>query len=143
MGPMSFVARDTAFSRCQSDQSNDGVRFINSERMAPTVTVDPAALVSREGTREMIRINTGSEVILHAAHVLPAGVCGTSTFLGMTLCMQNLDLGFIDSDALDTTAPIHRVGFLQFEAQLCSGVTAKARDWQVISQAYDAGARMT
>ena len=78
MGPMSFVARDTAFSRCQSDQSNDGVRFINSERMAPTVTVDPAALVSREGTREMIRINTGSEVILHAAHVLPAGVCGTS-----------------------------------------------------------------
>ena len=111
--------------------------------MAPTVTVDPAALVSREGTREMIRINTGSEVILHAAQVLPAGACATSTILGVNLRIQNLNLGFIDSEAVDTTAPIHRVGFLQFEAQLCFGVTAKARDWQLTSQAYDAGARMT
>lgn len=150
-GPVTFsTIRDAVYSRLQSDHGNHGVRFIDYERIMPTL--DPSCLIAREADHQMYAIAGGTEILLRAASVLPAQMAAVST-LGANLRVRGLDLGFIDTNGLDATSPMQSDGYLQFESQISGGVTAKIRDFhrrdaidvakRVNKEAYESGTIVT
>ena len=79
--------RDAVYSRLQSDHGNHGVRFIDYERIMPTL--DPSCLIAREADHQMYAIAGGTEILLRAASVLPAQMAAVSTLMGANLRVRD------------------------------------------------------
>ncbi|CAE7741106.1 Ppp5c [Symbiodinium sp. CCMP2592] len=93
------------------------------------LTMDPCGLIAKEGGHQMTDPDAGAPVTLRAASVTGPSSTAGATLLGMNIRWQGLDLGYIDSDALNATSPMQSLGYLQFESQIASGVMAKVRDY--------------
>ena len=130
-----ITLRDAVFGKAQSDQQQHGVRFIDFERMIPSL--DQSALIQRRCALEHLVLTNPGQRYFHSFQNYKTDIVAAAALFSMNYQPVNeddphrdVDFGFVDEDALELSSPMQSLGFLQMEGLLSNAVCSNFKDFQ-------------